>query len=121
MTHTNIFPICYFELRTTKYEQILQIIRVTTSELEFTVVHLKDVIHQGHGSLVRQPSVGQEDDVLKLIEQAGRRLVYGANDDLPATGHFSQRVYDVCGRVTIQPGGDLVAKQNRRVVNQLDG
>lgn len=45
----------------------------------------------------------------------------GAYDDLAHARDASQRVDDVRGRVTVQAGGDLVAEQYRRVVQQLDG
>jgi len=71
--------------------------------------------------VVRQPSVGQQYHLVELAEHAGRRLVDGAYDDLAHARDGSERVDDVRGRVAVQAGGDLVAEQYRRVVQQLDG
>lgn len=59
---------------------------------------------------------------MKSVEQTGRRLVYGADDDFPAdASHSPQRVRHVRGRVTVQSSGDLVAEQDRRVADELNG
>lgn len=84
-------------------------------------VLFKQLMDHGDGSLVRQPSVRQQQHFVKFAEDARRRLMDGTHDDFTGPRDAFQSVDDVCSRVAVQACGNLVAEQYRRVVQQLYG
>lgn len=71
---------------------------------------LKVKFDHRNGPVVRQPSIGQQDNLVKFAEHAGGRLVDCAYHNLPHPGDGLQGVDDVRGRVAVQPRRNLVAK-----------
>ena len=74
-------------------------------------------------TVVHDPATALEQEKLvKVLEQHGRRLVDGAQDGLPGVGELPQEAHDVEGGTRVEAGRGLVEEDEQlRLARELDG